>query len=110
MPCWPVKGIYIVEQKIFRSQVKKFDCFLNARSQSGLTPDLAVFGRKCHASSDHCEDKRKKKRVMAEHALNQVGLNAEGLIIVMVTHSPDCASYAHRLLRVSDGLLVEQHG
>jgi hypothetical protein len=56
MPCWPVKGIYIVEQKIFGSQVKEFDCFLNARSQNGLTPDLAVFGRKCHSSSDHCED------------------------------------------------------
>ena len=51
----------------------------------------------------------KKKRALAEYALNQMGLNAEGLIIVMVTHSPECASYAQRLLRISDGLLVEQH-
>jgi putative ABC transport system ATP-binding protein len=36
------------------------------------------------------------------------GLNEEGMTIVMVTHSPECASYAQRILRVSDGLLVEQ--
>jgi putative ABC transport system ATP-binding protein len=34
-------------------------------------------------------------------------LNAEGMTIVMVTHSPDCAGYANRILQVSDGLLVE---
>jgi putative ABC transport system ATP-binding protein len=34
-------------------------------------------------------------------------LNAEGTSIVMVTHSPDCAKYARRILRVSDGLIVE---
>lgn len=37
-------------------------------------------------------------------------LNAEGMTIVMVTHSPDCARYARRILRVSDGLLVEPEG
>ena len=35
------------------------------------------------------------------------GLNEEGMTIVMVTHSPECAGYARRLLRISDGLLVE---
>ena len=34
-------------------------------------------------------------------------LNQEGMTIVMVTHSPECAGYAQRLLRISDGLLVE---
>jgi putative ABC transport system ATP-binding protein len=31
--------------------------------------------------------------------------NHEGMTIVMVTHSPDCAGYAERILRVSDGKL-----
>ena len=35
------------------------------------------------------------------------GLNEEGMTIVMVTHSPECASYASRLLRISDGLIVD---
>ncbi len=34
-------------------------------------------------------------------------LNREGMTIIMVTHSPDCASYAHRILRVTDGRLEE---
>ena len=34
-------------------------------------------------------------------------LNEEGMTIVMVTHSPMCAGYARRMLRISDGLLVE---
>ena len=34
-------------------------------------------------------------------------LNADGMTIVMVTHSPECAGYARRMLRISDGLLVE---
>ena len=33
-------------------------------------------------------------------------LNEVGMTIVMVTHSPECASYAQRILRLSDGLLV----
>ncbi len=33
---------------------------------------------------------------------------AQGMSIVMVTHSHECASYAQRILRVSDGLLVEE--
>ena len=32
-------------------------------------------------------------------------LNQEGMTIIMVTHSPDCAAYAQRILRVSDGKL-----
>ncbi|UCF90399.1 MAG: ABC transporter ATP-binding protein [Desulfobacterales bacterium] len=35
-------------------------------------------------------------------------LNAAGMTVIMVTHSPDCAGYAQRLLRVSDGKLVEE--
>jgi putative ABC transport system ATP-binding protein len=34
-------------------------------------------------------------------------LNEEGMTIVMVTHSPECAGYARRMLQISDGLLVE---
>jgi putative ABC transport system ATP-binding protein len=34
-------------------------------------------------------------------------LNQDGMTIVMVTHSPECAGYARRLLQISDGLLVE---
>jgi putative ABC transport system ATP-binding protein len=33
-------------------------------------------------------------------------LNQKGMTIVMVTHSPDCAGYARRIMRVSDGKLV----
>jgi putative ABC transport system ATP-binding protein len=34
-------------------------------------------------------------------------LNEEGTTIVMVTHSAECAGYARRMLRISDGLLEE---
>ena len=34
-------------------------------------------------------------------------LNADGMTIIMVTHNPECARYARRILRMSDGLLVE---
>jgi len=33
-------------------------------------------------------------------------LNGQNMTIVMVTHSPDCAAYAHRILRLSDGRVV----
>jgi putative ABC transport system ATP-binding protein len=33
-------------------------------------------------------------------------LNADGMTIIMVTHSPECAQYARRLMQVSDGRLV----
>jgi putative ABC transport system ATP-binding protein len=33
-------------------------------------------------------------------------LNADGMTIVMVTHSTECAEYAHRILQVSDGVLM----
>ena len=36
-------------------------------------------------------------------------LNADGMTIVMVTHSPECAAYAERILKVSDGKLIESH-
>ena len=35
-------------------------------------------------------------------------LNTDGMTIVMVTHSHECAQNARRILRVSDGLLVEE--
>ncbi len=35
-------------------------------------------------------------------------LNREGTTIVMVTHSPECSLYAHRLLMVSDGQIKEE--
>ncbi len=35
-------------------------------------------------------------------------LNSDGMTIVMVTHSPECAQYARRILRLSDGLLVHE--
>ncbi len=34
--------------------------------------------------------------------------NQEGMTIVMVTHSPACARYARRILRVTDGRLEEE--
>jgi putative ABC transport system ATP-binding protein len=34
-------------------------------------------------------------------------LNEDGTTIVMVTHSPGCARYARRILRISDGLLID---
>ena len=33
-------------------------------------------------------------------------LNTEGMTIIMVTHSPECAHYARRIMQVSDGKLV----
>jgi putative ABC transport system ATP-binding protein len=33
-------------------------------------------------------------------------LNSEGMTIIMVTHSSECAQYARRLMQVSDGRLV----
>ncbi len=35
-------------------------------------------------------------------------LNAGGMTIVMVTHNPECAQYAGRILRLSDGLLASE--
>ncbi len=35
-------------------------------------------------------------------------LNQEGMTIVMVTHNPDCAKYVRRVLRISDGRLVDE--
>jgi putative ABC transport system ATP-binding protein len=34
------------------------------------------------------------------------GLNAEGMTIIMVTHNPDYAAYANRVLTVADGVLT----
>ena len=34
-------------------------------------------------------------------------LNNSGMTIVMVTHSPECADHAGRIMRMSDGLIVE---
>jgi len=36
-------------------------------------------------------------------------LNADGMTIVMVTHSTECAQYARRILRVTDGALEEEN-
>jgi putative ABC transport system ATP-binding protein len=36
-------------------------------------------------------------------------LNQTGMTVVMVTHSPECAGYAKRIMRVSDGKLVEDN-
>ena len=36
-------------------------------------------------------------------------LNSEGMTIIMVTHSPECARYARRIMQVSDGRLVEDN-
>jgi putative ABC transport system ATP-binding protein len=36
-------------------------------------------------------------------------LNRKGMTIVMVTHSPECAGYAQRIMRVADGKLVGDH-
>jgi len=35
-------------------------------------------------------------------------LNSDGMTIVMVTHNSECAQYAGRILRLADGLLVEE--
>jgi len=35
-------------------------------------------------------------------------LNSGGMTILMVTHNPECALYARRMLRLSDGLLVQE--
>jgi len=38
------------------------------------------------------------------------GLNAEGMTIIMVTQNPDYAAYANRVLKVADGVLMEEPG
>lgn len=38
------------------------------------------------------------------------GLNSNGMTIIMVTHNPECARYAQRLLKVSDGLVLSEKG
>jgi putative ABC transport system ATP-binding protein len=35
-------------------------------------------------------------------------LNHDGMTIVMVTHNPECAHYAGRILRIADGLLSSE--
>ncbi len=34
------------------------------------------------------------------------GLNSEGMTVIMVTHNPDYAAYANRMLKVADGVLT----
>ncbi len=36
-------------------------------------------------------------------------LNQAGMTIIMVTHSPECAGYARRVMNMSDGKLVEEN-
>ncbi len=36
-------------------------------------------------------------------------LNQEGMTVIMVTHSSECAEYAQRILRICDGRLVSDH-
>jgi putative ABC transport system ATP-binding protein len=36
------------------------------------------------------------------------GLNNEGMTIIMVTHNPECARYASKILRIADGLLMSE--
>jgi putative ABC transport system ATP-binding protein len=35
-------------------------------------------------------------------------LNSDGMTIIMVTHNHECAQYAGRILRLSDGILMEE--
>ncbi len=35
-------------------------------------------------------------------------LNSQGMTILMVTHNPECAQYAEKILHLSDGLLAEE--
>ena len=49
-------------------------------------------------------DTRTSQEVMALLAK----LNAGGMTVVMVTHSPECARSARRILRVADGRIAEQ--
>jgi len=35
-------------------------------------------------------------------------LNSEGMTILMVTHNPECAQFAGRILRIADGLLISE--
>jgi putative ABC transport system ATP-binding protein len=36
-------------------------------------------------------------------------LNEEGMTIIMVTHNPECARYARRIMQVSDGQLMNEN-
>ena len=36
-------------------------------------------------------------------------LNSDGMTIIMVTHNPECAQHAGRVLHLSDGLLVDEN-
>jgi putative ABC transport system ATP-binding protein len=45
-------------------------------------------------------------RTSREIMLLLQSLNSDGMTILMVTHSPECARYARRMMRVSDGRIV----
>ena len=34
-------------------------------------------------------------------------LNAEGITILLVTHDPEVAKYAHRVIRIHDGQIIQ---
>lgn len=42
-------------------------------------------------------------------ALNNVSLNHDGATIIMVTHSPDDAEYANRIIHLFDGQIVTEN-
>lgn len=50
-------------------------------------------------------DTKTSKEIM--ELLNK--LNQAGMTIIMVTHSPECAGYARRVMNVSDGILMEEN-
>ena len=35
-------------------------------------------------------------------------LNSDGMTIIMVTHNPECAQYARKIMRMADGILIEE--
>ncbi len=36
-------------------------------------------------------------------------LNAQGITVIIVTHEPDIAQYAHRVIEVRDGRIIRDH-
>ena len=63
--------------------------------------------KKSEKADEEAKEFYKSKFHDFEDPLSIVRVNAEGITIILVTHSDEIANYAKRVIRVSDGLVVD---